>query len=183
MIGLNPLLMSSEFNKGWYVVYVKSRHEKKVDKLLSDINIQTYLPLVKRVKKWSDRKKVVHEPLIPSYVFVYINKETDFSKIMSVYGTCGFIRFGRKFARVRDEELKNIRILLAGDLKDVVSESTTSLLKVGETQRIQYGLLSGLECTILKINDVNKIQVRIDSINMQIMATVPINYLVTSLTV
>ena len=50
-------------NKQWYVLYVNVRHEKKVHEKFVEQNIESYLPIVKTLKQWSDRKKIVEEPL------------------------------------------------------------------------------------------------------------------------
>ena len=47
----------------WYALYVKSRSEKKVLSQLEDMGLEAFLPLVTRIKQWSDRKKKVEEPL------------------------------------------------------------------------------------------------------------------------
>ena len=59
-------------NKKWFAVYVKSRCEKKVSQQLDDMGIESFLPLITRIKQWSDRKKKVEEPLFRSYIFVNI---------------------------------------------------------------------------------------------------------------
>jgi len=167
--------MNKSIRPGWYVAYVKSRHEKKVDKLLQDACIESYLPLIKTEKKWSDRKKVVFEPLFSSYVFVNIKERAEFSKALMMDGICDFIRFGKEFAQVKDEEIEDIKMLLGGGYKDI--EAKRSLPRVGELRTIRFGLLSGRKCQIMKVNNVSKILVRVDSIHMAIMATLPAGYL------
>ena len=58
----------------WYVVYTKSKQEKKVAEGLKKLGIEAYCPLVTVMKQWSDRKKKVEVPLINSYVFVNIDE-------------------------------------------------------------------------------------------------------------
>ena len=68
----------------WYVLYTKSRNEKLVAERLKEIGIETYCPVLKKVKQWSDRKKVVEEPLFKSYVFVRLeehNRKDVFKEI------------------------------------------------------------------------------------------------------
>lgn len=50
----------------WYAIYTKSRFEKKVHRDLQQSKFQVFLPLVKEIKKWSDRIKTVSVPLLPS---------------------------------------------------------------------------------------------------------------------
>ena len=53
----------------WYALYTRPRHEKTVYERLSEKEFDTYLPLVKRVSQWKDRKKKIEEPLFKSYLF------------------------------------------------------------------------------------------------------------------
>ena len=67
-----------DHNPNWYAVYTKPRSEKKLADRLNEHGIEAYLPLRKTLKQWSDRKKMVEEPLITSYVFVNITNENYF---------------------------------------------------------------------------------------------------------
>lgn len=161
---------------GWHVLYVKSRHERKVDNLLREVGLQSFLPLVKTVRTWSDRKKVIEQPLFPSYLFVMIESAKDFYKVTSIDGACTFIKCGSVYATIRDSEIQKIKFLLSTD--DIINvEKTTDRLEEGEIALIQCGAFTGLECEILNINNNNKIIVRMDSINQNIIATLPSHYL------
>lgn len=167
--------MLQNLRRGWYALYVRSRHEKKVNSALIRNSIKSYLPLKNKLKKWSDRKKYVLEPLFPSYVFVFIDQATEFSKALTLDGVCGFVRFGKKYAQVKEEEIKNIKILLAADCEEV--ESLTELPAVGEKRIIRHGLLAGLECEIIKVKNKSKILVRVDSIDLCLTAILPSSYM------
>ncbi|MEP0262581.1 UpxY family transcription antiterminator [Dokdonia sp.] len=161
---------------GWHVLYVKSRHEHKVDGLLKEAGLQSFLPLVKTVRTWSDRKKVIDVPLFPSYVFVMIENAKDFYNASSINGACTFIKCGSVYATIRESEIQKIKFLLDSDgIEDI--QNSTELLEKGELVMIQYGAFTGMECEILNVNNNNKIVVRIDSINQNITATLPSHYL------
>ena len=160
------------FNIGWHILYVKSRSEKKVYQSLKDISLESFLPEYKSVRQWSDRKKTITKPLFPSYVFVNINSSMDFHKALSVQGACTYISFGKDYARISDAEIDRIKLFIGADgLTDV--ETNAQLPKVGEIRTIKEGALKGLECEILKVDNTNKIIVRIDSLKQNIMATIP----------
>ncbi len=168
--------MGKLINAGWYVLYVKSRHERKVENLLKEVYLETFLPLVKTMRTWSDRKKMIEFPLFPSYVFVKIENPKDFYKAFSINGACTFVKCGSAYATIRDSEIQKIKFLLTTeDITNV--ERTTDRLEKGEIALIQYGAFTGLECEILNVNNNNKIIVRIDSINQSITATLPSHYL------
>ena len=82
---VNEILKSElckSYEKYWYAIYVRSRHEKKVHQLLLEIGIESSLPLIKTTRKWSDRKKKVEIPLFRGYVFVKIDVDKDKLKIL-----------------------------------------------------------------------------------------------------
>jgi transcription antitermination factor NusG len=77
-------------DKKWYAIYVNSRHEKKVASLLESKLVEIFLPLQKKTKQWSDRKKIVLEPLFTSYLFVRI-QETEKEKVRETSGVLNFV--------------------------------------------------------------------------------------------
>jgi transcription antitermination factor NusG len=161
---------------GWYVLYVKSHHERKVSEWLNNLEIKAFLPSVQVQSTRTDRRKMIHKLLFPSYVFVKINSSMDFHKALSVSGACMYIRFGMEYAKVSDTEIKNIEFLLQSkDLTEI--ETNTENFKVGDLRTISHGPLSGLECQVLNVSNSNKIIIRINSLNKNIMATIPVGYL------
>jgi transcription antitermination factor NusG len=63
-------------NTKWYAIYTRPRWEKKVNFLLQGKGIESYCPLNKVRRKWSDRIKTIEEPLFKSYVFVKIDESS-----------------------------------------------------------------------------------------------------------
>ncbi len=162
------------FKNGWYVIYVNPNSEKKVYERLTDISIESFMPEIKTIRKWSDRKKTIFKPLFPSYIFVNINSSKEFHKALSVYGACAYIKFGKEYARVTEKEINQIKILI-GDKNISDIETNVALPKIGEAKKITYGPLNGLDCEIIKADNRNKIIVRIDSLQQNIIATVPLH--------
>ena len=68
-----PSIKVAELTKKWLAVYTRPRWEKKVDQLLKEKGTESYCPLNKVRRKWSDRVKLIEEPLFKSYVFVKID--------------------------------------------------------------------------------------------------------------
>lgn len=168
-------------HNGWYVLYVKSRYERKVYEALQSLSIEAFLPLVKEQRNWSDRKKMVEKPLFPSYVFVNINSSLDFYKTLAVNGACMYIRFGMEYAKISEQEISKIKLLI-GKKYITNIEVGTMLPKIGDSMEITYGPLSGLNCKIIKVNNEHKIIVQIESLQQNITATIPSSYLFNKLT-
>ncbi|MBC8757065.1 UpxY family transcription antiterminator [Kordia sp. YSTF-M3] len=163
-----------KFKLGWYVLYVKSRWEKKVHDSLEEISIEPFLPKIKTIQQWSDRKKTILKPLFPSYVFVNIKSSLDFHKALSVDGACCYIRFGKEYARVLEKEIDQVKLLVNSKEIDGI-ELKPQLPKIGEIKKITQGPLNGLNCEIIRADNYNKIIVRISSLRQNIIATIPLN--------
>lgn len=109
--------------KKWYVVYTRPRWEKKVADLLNRKKIEHYCPLNRVHKQWSDRKKLVAEPLFTSYVFVCID-ETEQLPVRLTDGVINFVYWLGKPAEIRNDEIQVIKDFL-NDYMDVRLEKTS----------------------------------------------------------
>jgi transcription antitermination factor NusG len=92
----------------WYAVYTRPKWEKKVYNLLINKGIEAYCPLNKVRRKWSDRVKLIEEPLFKSYVFVRVNDEGR-TPVRMTDGVINFVYWDGKPAIVKDREIQNIR--------------------------------------------------------------------------
>jgi len=97
--------------KRWLAVYTRPRWEKKVTKLFNNKNVENYCPLNKVVRQWADRKKIVFEPLINSYVFVHAS-ESEYVWIKETDGVINLVHWLGKPAVIRDSEIESIRTFL-----------------------------------------------------------------------
>jgi transcription antitermination factor NusG len=105
----------------WYAVYTKPRWEKKVADALIRKQVETYCPINRVTHQWSDRKKIVEEPLFKSYVFVRI-PETLKTAVRETGGIVNFVYWLGKPARIPDHEIQQIRSFLQ-EYQDVEVES------------------------------------------------------------
>jgi transcription antitermination factor NusG len=95
----------------WYVIYTRPRWEKKVHTLLQSKGIESYCPLNKVRRKWSDRIKLVEEPLFKSYVFVKTNEEGR-SAVRMTNGVVNFLYWNGKPGLVKEKEIQSIKKFL-----------------------------------------------------------------------
>ena len=124
-------------NKKWYVVYTRPRWEKKVSDLLSRKKIEHYCPLNRVHKQWSDRKKLVAEPLFTAYVFVCID-ETEQLPVRLTDGVINFVYWLGRPAEVRHDEIQAIKDFLSS-YRDVTLEKTS--VNLNDTVRVIGGPL------------------------------------------
>ena len=159
--------------KKWFALYTKSRSEKKVHQALVDKSIECYLPLEKKLKLWSDRKKWVEEPFIRSYVFVLIEEE-KIQQALNTPGVVTVIRFGGKPAVVQEDHIKLIKSILSSN-EDY--ELSTETFEPGEKVEVERGSLKGLYGEMVHHLNKYKVLVRIESINQNILIRINPSYL------
>lgn len=150
----------------WYAVYTKPRWEKKVAKLLDEKGIENYCPLNKVVKQWSDRKKVVMEPIFKSYVFVRVEDKDKF-ELKNVSGILNFVYWLGKPAIVRDEDIDTIRKFLNEFGEVTVSE--IDQFKVNARVRVKQGIMMNYQGLLVEVMG-NKAKVRIESMGVYLFA-------------
>ncbi len=163
--------MQSE--KTWYALYVKSRTEKKVALELEGNQIEFYLPLEKRLKQWSDRKKWVEEPLFRSYIFVHITPK-EYFKVLQVRGAVKYISFEGKAVPVPPQQIEAIRIYLA-EVDPVVHENQE--WKEGSEVEVMSGKLTGLRGILIKAKGKNRVKVEIEVVGSAIILNIPRKHL------
>ena len=158
------------FQTGWYLIYTKPRHEKKVYTLLSESGIKSFLPTRKALRQWHDRKKYIDEPLFPSYVFIYLDDMQHYYKGMDTDGFLYYVRTGKSIARVNDTVIDNIRLLVDRN-SDV--EVSSSHFQPGRKMVIAQGALTGLACEVIQFDGRQKLLVRVDLLQRNLLLTLP----------
>jgi len=163
-----------EISKKWYALYTKPRWEKKVSSVLDLKGVECWCPLKKTEKQWSDRKKIVEEPLFTSYVFVRV-KETEKSTVLMTDGILNFVYYVGKPAVIRDQEIDTIKKFLAE--KDAVV-SVQSLQSLDENTRIKvnHGIFMDTTGTVMT-GGKKKVYVRLESLDQVMIVEFPVNYL------
>jgi len=151
-------------NYRWYPVYTRSRAEKKAHEELTRKGIYSYLPLKKTVKQWSDRKKIVEEALIKSYLFVYISAK-EYAEVLMTNGIARFIYFSSQIASIPEQQINDLKLLLATDADLEVFEYD---IKPGERVLIKAGPFKGILAELVSIQNKQRIILRLQNIGYAI---------------
>jgi len=154
------------FQTGWYLIYTRPRHEKKVNARLIDMNITTFLPVKKTLRIWHDRKKYVDEPLFPSYVFIHLDDIQHYYEGVDVEGALYYVRSGNEIARVHDSIVENIR-LLTGKTSEL--EVSSDHVRPGHRLVIREGALTGLACEVVEFDSRQQLLVRVELLQRNIL--------------
>ena len=117
----------------WYVLYTKPRNEKKVEEQLLSIGINAYCPKITKIRFWSDRKKKIEVPVLPSMVLVKLN-EKDINKVFESPGVIRFMFWMGKRAVVRQSEIDILKKYLDGSYN--LTNSNSSSINVGDNFKL-----------------------------------------------
>jgi transcription antitermination factor NusG len=149
----------------WFPVYTHSRAEKKAFEALTNKGIETYLPLQKQLKRWSDRKKWVEEPLIRSYLFVRIEPQQQ-TEVLMTRGIARFIYFSGKIASMPGRQIDELKLLMASPYELEVTEEH---LQPGECIIIKAGPLKGIKGEVVKYRSGKQLILRLESLGVSIL--------------
>lgn len=156
----------SDSKKKWYALYTKPRWEKKVNKALEQKGIEAYCPLNRVKRKWSDRMKIVEEPLFKSYVFVRV-EENERTEVRYVDGVLNFVYWNGKPAIVRDDEIIEIKKFL-NDYENVEVKNIN--MRPADEVVINAGVMVGATGRVLRVLGNNFVEVRIESLGFALTA-------------
>lgn len=166
--------MENKLTKKWYAIYTKPRWEKKIDSVLIRKGIESWCPLQKVERQWSDRKKIIEEPLFKSYVFVRID-DTERSKVLMTDGALNFVYYLGKPAVIKDEEVENIKLYLAEkDAKiTIISDESFSS---GDLVKVNYGVFMDQEGTVVR-GGRKKVYVQLQGLGQVMIVEFPATFL------
>jgi len=160
------LLMENQAH--WYAVYTKPRSEKKLADRLNDNGIEAYLPMRRTLKQWSDRKKMVDEPLITSYVFVHIFQKNYFD-VLNTPGAVKYIWFCGKPAVIPTNQIQALKVIMGQDLEiDCVSAD----LPQGTQVKVISGPMKNLTGELLNYAGKHKVMIRLDHLDKALLLTI-----------
>jgi len=148
----------------WLALYTRSRHEKIVTRELTKQGIETFLPLRKIKKHWSDRVKLVEEPLFHSYVFTKIPTDKKI-KVLNTYGAVSFVHFGPNLPAIIPE--KDIFALKRFTEQDL-SMDPFPYLAEGQRVYIRSGAFKGVEGFIVRKNHQCRLVISVDVLQQSI---------------
>lgn len=165
---------TKEMEKKWYAIYTKPKWEKKVDTVLKRKKIESWCPLQKVQKQWSDRKKIIEEPLFKSYVFVNV-EDTDRTKVLMTDGVLNFVHYVGKPAVIRDEEIDVIKKYLSEKDASISIQSIESFDE-NTLVKVNHGVFMDNVGTVIR-GGKRKVFVKLESLGQVMTVEFPAEYL------
>jgi transcriptional antiterminator RfaH len=157
----------------WYALYTHPRAEKQVFSRLEETGVETYLPLQKTYRQWSDRKKLIEKPLLSSYVFVKVIPK-EFPTVYKTPGVVKFVSFEGQPVPIPQKQIDNLRLLIDSNAKIEVSSEK---FEKGDNVEVITGSLMGLTGELIKAKGRKKVILRIEELKQNIIVTIPVTFL------
>jgi transcription antitermination factor NusG len=154
----------------WYAVQTRARNEKVIAERLQEQGLNTFLPLVTEVRRWSDRKKKVELPLFSCYVFVklVISNSHDRMSVYRTNGVFGIVSMRGEGIPIPEEQIDALRRVVTQQ----VLWSAHPFLKVGQRVRIRGGSMDGVEGVLLSANGDRTLIISVDAIQRSLAVRV-----------
>jgi transcription antitermination factor NusG len=138
--GVSP--QSGSETSSWYAVHTMARHEKRVAAQFREKRICAFLPLLRQVHRWSDRRSMVDVPLFSCYAFVRTAQMAEERlKILRTPGVLGFVGNERQGTPIPDDQIESLRKATS----DEVACVPYPFISAGKRVRIRGGSLDGVE--------------------------------------
>ena len=153
----------------WFALHTRARHEKAVENKLRERGVETFLPLVTEVHRWSDRKKTVQLPLFSSYVFARLApSKVDRLRVLALDGVFSFVGVRGEGSPIPQDQIEAVRALVDGGLP----WSDHPFLKIGQRVRIRSGALDGVEGILINRAGDSTLVISVDAIQRSLAVRV-----------
>lgn len=162
----------NEIATKWYALKTKSRAEKKVHEVLIELGLESYLPISRELRQWSDRRKWVEVPMFRSYVFVKTNNR-HFQKVLEIDGAVHFVKFNNEHAVIQEEQIDLIKKIVDNKIR---FEVTADSFEPGDKVIVTDGPFKGQKGEWIQKKTKYNICITIHQLNMSINLEIPAAY-------
>jgi transcription antitermination factor NusG len=156
----------------WFALQTRYRYEERIATELETKGFESYLPKLREVRTWKDRKKVLNVPAFGGYLFARF--EPSLQNRVRVLETTGVVKLlGNQGAPepVSLREIESLRLALESG----VPCSRHPYVQIGTPVRIRSGPLTGIEGRVLRMGNKLSVFVNVASVCQAIAVEVPLD--------
>ena len=153
----------------WFAVYTKFKCEKLVLDRLTKKEVEAYLPLLQKTRRYGKRIRHNSVPLINCYVFVKI-ATTDITKVLETENVISFLKIGKEMIAIPEAEIDILKKVV-GEIKEDI-ELNTEDISIGETVEIISGNLTGMKGSFLGKSGKKNFQIELNHIGYNLLIQV-----------
>jgi transcription elongation factor/antiterminator RfaH len=154
----------------WYALRSKPNREKEVQKRLTDLRIEVFLPWLRTRRRRRGRIQWVLVPLFPGYLFSRLDLEVSGKTARYIPGVKDFLKFGSHVAEVSQQIIDELRLRCPGG----VAEIDPLKIAPGEVVRIQDGPFAGVDAIFqTALKDSERVAVLLEILGRQTKLELP----------
>src|SRR5271157_362679 len=125
----------------WYAIQTRSNFEKIVDGEMRSKGIESYLPVLRGMHQWKDRRKLIEQPLFPGYVFSsFVDGHAARLRVLRTSGVVRILGSGTSIEPIPETEIAGVRRLLTSGMGAFVHP----FLREGDWVRVKRGPLENV---------------------------------------
>jgi len=140
----------------WFAVQVWSGREHLSANHLRTRGYDVFLPRYRELRRWSDRVKAVERPLFAGYLFCRLHADVV-GKIVTTPGVIRIVGTSGSPTPVPDHEVTAIQNIVEAQLH----AEPCAFVREGQTVRLEYGPLRGMEGVVVSIRNHHRLVVSI----------------------
>jgi transcription antitermination factor NusG len=149
----------------WFAIQTRPRYEKKITAELQEKGIKAFLPLCSAKHQWSDRRREVHQPVFPGYVFVRIVPVAQARvAVLRTNGVISFVGVRNMGIPIPESEMVAIQTIF----EEGVAFEPYPYLKVGQQVTIRGGCLDGVSGVLMARNGDRSLIISVNLIQRSI---------------
>lgn len=130
----------------WYAISTKPHQERQAEANLSQLGVETFLPLLKQQKVIRRVRKTVVGPLFPGYLFARFNLTEHYRAVSYARGVRNVVTFGLRPAVVDEALIEGIKARMTEGYVSIEPER----FRQGQLVRVDDGPLAGLEAVFVR---------------------------------
>jgi transcription antitermination factor NusG len=156
-------------NPCWFALQTRYRYEERIATELKAKGFESYLPTLREVHEWKDRRKVMEVPAFGGYLFARF--EPSLKNRVRVLETAGVVKLlghPGSPAPVPEEEIQSLRLALESGAEC----DRHPCVEIGTPVHVRRGLLAGVCGRVVRIANRVKILVNVPSVRQAIAVEV-----------
>jgi transcription antitermination factor NusG len=156
----------------WYAVRTRSKCENKVSSMLTEKGVENYLPAFPEVHQWKDRKKVVHLPVFPGYLFTRMQDSRESRlTVLRTEGVVSILGQATMIEPIPEYEIHAVRQLLDSR----ICFCAHPLLREGAWVRVKRGALKGVEGLLMRVKNEARLVISITLLSQSVSAEIEVS--------
>jgi transcription antitermination factor NusG len=164
-VAATPAAMLAAERPQWFAIQTRAKHEKKIASELSMRGVTAFVPTMREIRRWSDRRKVIDAALFSCYAFVQAALSGElYLRVLQVPGVLRWVSFNGQPTSIPDAQIEAVRQIV----NNSVACSPYPFLKAGDRVRIRGGCLEGVECVLVSDPSERRLVVSIESLQRSI---------------